>query len=156
MAHTASSHRSTSLLQPVPQPVQLHHTVTRHPHNHQQQVAVHTQRLQQLTTYSTQAAAASTTGLMTCKRCKQRFVAAENTACSCKFHPALYSGGEVAKAIGFVRASDAPEDQLEGVIGRKGLMRFWDCCGDEDESAPGCCVGFHISFDDELNEARMW
>jgi hypothetical protein len=34
--------------------------------------------------------------------------------------------------------------------------RFWDCCGSEDEAAPGCCVGFHISFDDELNEAKGW
>jgi hypothetical protein len=29
----------------------------------------------------------------------------------------------ILQAIGFVRASDAPEDQLERVVGRKGLMR---------------------------------
>ncbi|KAF6259118.1 hypothetical protein COO60DRAFT_1044090 [Scenedesmus sp. NREL 46B-D3] len=100
--------------------------------------------------------ATASTALVTCRRCKQRFSEASNTKDACRYHPALYSGGEVAKAIGFVRASDAAEDQLERVVGRKGLMRFWDCCGSEDEGAPGCCVGFHVSFDDELNEAHGW
>eukprot|EP00879_Flechtneria_rotunda_P018188 GHRR01019077.1.p1 GENE.GHRR01019077.1~~GHRR01019077.1.p1 ORF type:complete len:181 (+),score=47.90 GHRR01019077.1:64-606(+) len=93
---------------------------------------------------------------MTCKRCKQMFSDLENSSTSCKHHPALYSGGEVAKAIGFVRASHAPEHQLQQVVGRKGLMRFWDCCGSEVEVAPGCCTGFHISFDDDLNQAKGW
>lgn len=100
--------------------------------------------------------AAASTSLITCRRCKQRFNEASNSRDACRYHPALYSGGEVAKAIGFVRASDAPQDQLEAVVGRKGLMRFWDCCGSEDEGTPGCCVGFHVSFDDELNDAKGW
>eukprot|EP00882_Tetradesmus_deserticola_P013442 GHRQ01014274.1.p1 GENE.GHRQ01014274.1~~GHRQ01014274.1.p1 ORF type:complete len:160 (+),score=30.09 GHRQ01014274.1:220-699(+) len=100
--------------------------------------------------------ATASTSLVTCRRCKQRFSEASNNKDECRHHPALYSGGEVAKAIGFVRASDAPDDQLEHVVGRKGLMRFWDCCGSEDEDAPGCCVGYHVTFDEELNEAHGW
>lgn len=34
--------------------------------------------------------------------------------------------------------------------------RFWDCCGDEDESSPGCETSFHTTFDDDLNEAHGW
>lgn len=34
--------------------------------------------------------------------------------------------------------------------------RFWDCCGAADESVPGCVQGFHVSFDDDLNEANGW
>lgn len=45
------------------------------------------------------------------------------------------------QALGFVRKSSAPEDQLGAVMGRTGLMRFWDCCGVEDEQAPGCEAG---------------
>lgn len=32
-----------------------------------------------------------------------RFSAGENSAGACRFHPDIYTGGEVAKAIGFVR-----------------------------------------------------
>jgi hypothetical protein len=38
------------------------------------------------------------------------------------------AAGGAWQAIGFVRASGAPEDQLERVVGRKGLMRcavYW-------------------------------
>eukprot|EP00955_Chlamydomonas_euryale_P064477 358989-Chlamydomonas_euryale.AAC.6 len=41
--------------------------------------------------------------LITCRRCKQRFVADSNASTSCQYHPAIYTGGEVAKAMGFVR-----------------------------------------------------
>jgi hypothetical protein len=58
----------------------------------------------------------------------------------------------VAKAIGFVRQSDAAEHQLGAVVGRTGLMRFWDCCGQGDEDAPGCQLGLHVTFDQALNE----
>lgn len=94
--------------------------------------------------------------MFTCRRCLKRVSAADNHRGACRYHPSLYSGGEVAKAIGFVRASADPEDQLERVVGRKGLMRFWDCCGSEDAEAAGCVTGFHLSFDDEDNERRGW
>lgn len=35
--------------------------------------------------------------LLTCRRCFQRFSSAENSAHACSFHPAMYTGGEVAK-----------------------------------------------------------
>eukprot|EP00195_Chlamydomonas_chlamydogama_P006885 CAMPEP_0202911156 /NCGR_PEP_ID=MMETSP1392-20130828/54204_1 /ASSEMBLY_ACC=CAM_ASM_000868 /TAXON_ID=225041 /ORGANISM="Chlamydomonas chlamydogama, Strain SAG 11-48b" /LENGTH=125 /DNA_ID=CAMNT_0049601557 /DNA_START=174 /DNA_END=551 /DNA_ORIENTATION=- len=94
--------------------------------------------------------------IYTCKRCRSKFTAPSNQRDSCRFHPDLYTGGEVAKAIGFVRASDAAEHQLGAVVGRTGLMRFWDCCGNEDEAAPGCTTSFHITFDDDLNQAMGW
>lgn len=98
----------------------------------------------------------SSSDLFTCRRCLQRVSAASNHAAACRYHPALYSGGEVAKAIGFVRASADPQDQLEAVTGRKGLLRFWDCCGDEDAAAVGCVAGFHLTFDDEEDARRGW
>jgi hypothetical protein len=52
------------------------------------------------------------------------------------------------QAIGFCRASDAPEHQLRKVTGRTGLVQFWDCCGSEKEGAPGCCFGKHVTYDD--------
>ncbi|GLC43200.1 hypothetical protein PLESTB_000851400 [Pleodorina starrii] len=93
---------------------------------------------------------------MTCRRCKQRFAAEQNHREVCRYHSEGWTGGELAKAIGFVRRSDAPEHQLAAVMGRTGLLRFWDCCGAEEEGAPGCKVSFHTAFDDEENERRGW
>ena len=52
------------------------------------------------------------------------------------------------QAIGFCRASAAPEDQLISVVGRTGLLQFYDCCGAEDVKASGCCFGRHVTYDD--------
>lgn len=78
----------------------------------------------------------------------------------------------MGKAHGFCRQSAAPEHQLkvrqsvccssaffaqnsvsslptvQAVYGRTGLIRFWDCCGAEDENAPGCCTSRHVTYDD--------
>jgi hypothetical protein len=35
--------------------------------------------------------------MLTCRRCFQRFSSAANSSRACSFHPALYTGGEVAK-----------------------------------------------------------
>ena len=56
------------------------------------------------------------------------------------------------QAIGFCRASAAPEDQLKVVLGRTGLIQFWDCCGAEEEGAPGCCTGRHVTYDDPTDD----
>jgi hypothetical protein len=108
------------------------------------------------TTPTTTSSTTTTSASYTCRRCLRRFAAADNVPDACRRHPALYSGGEVAKAIGFVRASADAGDQLGAVVGRTGLMRFWDCCGNEDEGAPGCEAGFHQTFDDALNDAQGW
>ena len=78
--------------------------------------------------------------------CKRQFAEAENHARACRHHPALYTGGEVSKALGFARAGALPEQQLLQVTGRQGLMRFWDCCGAEDPQAPGCEWSKHVPF----------
>ncbi len=31
---------------------------------------------------------------------------------------------------------------------RSTIRRFWDCCGAEQEDAPGCCTGRHVTYDD--------
>lgn len=82
-----------------------------------------------------------------CRVCKQAFDPRSNTEKSCRYHPAIYTGGEVGKATGFVRKSSAPEHQLKSVLGT-GLIRFWDCCGKADPDAEGCEVGRHLSFDE--------
>ncbi len=64
--------------------------------------------------------------------------------------------GPVAKAIGFVRQSAAAEHQLGAVVGRQGLLRFWDCCGAGSEGAPGCCTAHHITFDADFNRQMGW
>lgn len=125
--------------------------------------------------------------LRTCRRCKQQFDPSTNGPASCRYHSALWTGGEVGKArararavpalfaavallptcppvllrprpsplalqaYGFCRASARPEDQLGAVMGRTGLVRFWDCCGSEQEDAPGCCTGRHVTYDDPLD-----
>ncbi len=74
----------------------------------------------------------------------------------CRHHSSHYGGGEVAKALGFLRASDAPHHSLAAVLGRTGLLRFWECCGEEAEDAPGCTTSYHLAWDQELNEQRGW
>eukprot|EP00850_Spirogloea_muscicola_P005155 SM000023S07611 [mRNA] locus=s23:488244:489151:+ [translate_table: standard] len=99
----------------------------------------------------------------TCRRCKQVFDAAQS-ASPCRYHPALYTGGERGKATGFVRASAAPEDQLSAVLpGGPGLLRFWDCCGAAEPDALGCCIGSHVTYDSttdgqplSCNHQRLW
>jgi hypothetical protein len=93
---------------------------------------------------------------LTCKRCKRKFSMDANSSQSCRYHPSLFTGGEVGKAIGFVRKSAEAEDQLGSVVGRTGLLRFWDCCGSEDEKASGCQRSYHLSFDEELNSKMAW
>lgn len=91
---------------------------------------------------------APTTALRTCRRCHARFDPAANTPTSCRFHPAIYTGGEIAKATGFCQAASGPEHSLKATLGRTGLLRFWDCCGSEDPGAPGCACGRHVTYDD--------
>ncbi|CAI5930991.1 unnamed protein product [Closterium sp. NIES-64] len=83
----------------------------------------------------------------TCRRCREAYDPRRNHARACRYHPALFTGGEWGKAVGFTRASSRPEDQLSVVHGT-GFLRFWDCCGAMDVDAPGCTYGPHASFDE--------
>ena len=82
----------------------------------------------------------------TCRHCKQRFDPSSNPATACRRHPALFTGGEVSKAIGFCREGQGREHWLDEVVGASGLLRFWDCCGAGSEDAAGCVVGPHEGF----------
>ena len=97
---------------------------------------------------ATQAAGPTQEPTKLCKRCKQRFKPSENTSHACRFHPLNWSGGEKAKAIGFLRASDDPADSLAAVHGT-GMMAFYDCCGADSYDAPGCHVGRHVAYGEE-------
>lgn len=39
----------------------------------------------------------------TCRRCRTRFMSGGNHKDACRYHPDIFTGGEVAKAMGFVR-----------------------------------------------------
>jgi len=86
-----------------------------------------------------------------CKRCKQRYIPDENSPNACSYHPLNWSGGEKAKAVGFLRKSSAPEDSLSQTLGT-GMLSFWDCCGADDYNAPGCTRGYHIPFGQETSD----
>lgn len=104
-----------------------------------------------------------------CRRCKQKFT--QNHAQACRYHASLYSGGELAKALGFLRENNDPANSLRNVVGTTGLLRcasstcstilhtehrFWDCCGALDEAAPGCCTAPHITYDDAEGDLDFW
>ena len=82
----------------------------------------------------------------TCRHCKRRFDPSQNPQTACRRHPALFTGGEVSKAIGFCREAQGREFWLDAVVGASGLLRFYDCCGAGSEDAPGCVVGPHEGF----------
>jgi len=87
--------------------------------------------------------------LRTCRVCHAAFDPVANSPTACLHHPALYTGGELGKATGFLRQSSHPAASLKAVMGRTGLIRFWDCCGSEDPDAPGCARGPHAGYGDE-------
>eukprot|EP00884_Botryococcus_braunii_P009679 jgi/Botrbrau1/18712/Bobra.0386s0037.1 len=91
--------------------------------------------------------------LVTCRRCKLQFLREDNRADACRYHPSLYTGGEVTKAVGFLREGQGREKWVDARLGRSGLIRFWDCCGNEEEGAPGCCIAPHVTYDDASLEA---
>ncbi len=93
--------------------------------------------------------------LKTCRRCRQRFNPAENHDQACSYHPCNWSGGEKAKALGFLRESADPADSLSARLGGTGTLRFWDCCGADSYEAQGCRKGRHISWDDEDGETFL-
>lgn len=97
------------------------------------------------------ASSMTTTRTYVCKRCKQRYKESENSETACRYHPLNWSGGEKAKAIGFLRESDSPEHSLAQVHGT-GMLQFWDCCGQTSYSSPGCCVSWHVPFGTETDD----
>jgi len=90
----------------------------------------------------------SSRALRTCRRCHARFDPALNTDTSCRHHASIFTGGELAKATGFLQAAAGPEHSLKAKLGRTGLLRFWDCCGAEDPDTPGCVTGRHVTYDE--------
>ncbi|EPS62930.1 hypothetical protein M569_11858, partial [Genlisea aurea] len=73
-----------------------------------------------------------------CKRCKSFYDPRSNTPESCRFHPSFF----------VCRRHDDQRRYYElGPYDPPYAAKFFDCCGAEDMDAPGCSVGFHISYD---------
>ena len=72
-----------------------------------------------------------------CQRCKQEYNPLNNGN-QCRYHPEYFSGETKQR---FQEAGD-PLNSGEVVM-------YWSCCGAGTEDAPGCCVGSHLSYDEE-------
>ena len=113
-------------------------------------------------------AGAATAAQQTCRNCRRPFLASDNGPTACVWHPQLFTGGELGKYTGYVPESPAFEHRMKvrkrfrgvflqgsqqrltlGPRQKRGMVRFWDCCGATDEAAPGCMRGPHKSYDDE-------
>lgn len=85
--------------------------------------------------------------LRTCRRCHARFDPGRNEANACRFHRSIYvcryHPAEVRSLnIGLGDGLGYYGNGEEGWD-----ARFWDCCGAEDEGAPGCSAAPHEPFD---------
>lgn len=108
-------------------------------------------RVQSVPRHVTSVVVVQSARTFVCKRCKKRYKESENSDTACKYHSLNWSGGEKAKAIGFLRESDAPEHSLAQVHGT-GMLQFWDCCGQTSYSSPGCCVSRHVPYGTETDD----
>eukprot|EP00899_Mesostigma_viride_P015471 jgi/Mesvir1/23925/Mv10701-RA.1 len=79
-----------------------------------------------------------------CGRCKLEYDPT-TAAGGCRYHPAEYGGETSGKLINVINAAKAyTSDVRTGVNGQ--LSLYWQCCGEEDMSHPGCTVGQHVPF----------
>lgn len=79
----------------------------------------------------------------TCRVCKEKFNE-ENRKNSCRYHRGRFIGAEMSKHLG----------SRSGGL-NKGLVTFWDCCDGDTESAVGCFLGDHISYDEDYSNSFM-
>ena len=77
--------------------------------------------------------------LRTCRICHARFDPALNDEGACQYHLSVFTGREKNKALGIIPAQKET----------RGILFLWDCCGAENEDAPGCARGRHMSYDDD-------
>lgn len=77
-----------------------------------------------------------------CRVCKLQFTEANRNYC--RFHSGRWMGAENSKHYG---SRSGGKDT--------GLSLFWDCCDAEDEKSPGCCVGYHMAYGEELNNSSL-
>ena len=108
-------------------------------------------RVQSVPRHVTSVVVVQSARTFVCKRCKKRYKESENSETACRYHPLNWSGGEKAKAIGFLRESDAPEHSLAQVHGT-GMLQFWDCCGQTSYSSSGCCISRHVPYGTETDD----
>ena len=72
-----------------------------------------------------------------CRVCKKQYNVLESNENYCRYHKGRWLGAENSKHMG-TRSGGK----------HVGLSLFWDCCDEECESGPGCCLGPHKSYDD--------
>jgi len=80
-------------------------------------------RLRRRTTASAAPAgnSAKPAGTYTCRRCKQSFLESENSSAACRFHPCIWTGGEVAKVGWWHWGWGGSESRWAGLTG-------WEWC----------------------------
>jgi hypothetical protein len=71
-----------------------------------------------------------------CRVCKQQFSDAQRFGC--RFHSGPWIGAELSKHHG------------KFGLNYRGTDYSWDCCDSKEISSPGCCVGFHKSYDEDV------
>ncbi|EWM25177.1 hypothetical protein Naga_100801g1 [Nannochloropsis gaditana] len=73
----------------------------------------------------------------TCRLCLRPYLPSRNHDTACRYHPSAYIGNERSKFCGTRSGGN-----------ERGLARFWDCCGEESVTAPGCQPCPHESYDE--------
>ncbi|KAI9189870.1 hypothetical protein H9P43_001303 [Blastocladiella emersonii ATCC 22665] len=78
-----------------------------------------------------------------CRRCNNEFDRSSPSGCRfhrdafvCRPHPPDHYAFEL---------NDAMYKQL---LEKNWAAKFWDCCGAEDQGAPGCATANHVGWDD--------
>ncbi|CAI5481691.1 unnamed protein product [Closterium sp. Yama58-4] len=74
-----------------------------------------------------------------CRRCRTLFRREENTQEACRFHPKMFVSRKHDDQKRYYELKDGDPEYP---------ARFYDCCGAEDPSAPGCTTACHVSYDD--------
>ncbi|CAI7855667.1 unnamed protein product [Closterium sp. NIES-54] len=74
-----------------------------------------------------------------CRRCRTLFRREENSQEACRFHPKMFVSRKHDDQKRYYELKDGDPEYL---------ARFYDCCGAEDPSAPGCTTACHVSYDD--------
>ncbi|CAI6010479.1 unnamed protein product [Closterium sp. NIES-65] len=74
-----------------------------------------------------------------CRRCRTLFKREENSQEACRFHPKMFVSRKHDDQKRYYELKDGDPEYP---------ARFYDCCGAEDPSAPGCTTACHVSYDD--------
>uniref|UniRef100_A0A7S3ECX5 C2H2-type domain-containing protein n=1 Tax=Rhodosorus marinus TaxID=101924 RepID=A0A7S3ECX5_9RHOD len=78
-----------------------------------------------------------------CRRCGETFDTEENIFGKCRFHATV-----IGNRGYYTMVLETYQDK-ETKAYKQRMYSRWTCCGSNDEHAPGCKVGRHLTYDDE-------